>query len=81
MRFTGNLITVLRLLNNTIFYLPHNILSAVDRDSVIIKNVRTSFETLDTRLLDALRDANTEQKIMSTEVLEMALDKKRLPIL
>ena len=46
--FTGNAITMLRLLKNAIFS------SAIHRDSDIIKNVRTIFETLDTRLLDAI---------------------------
>ena len=45
---------MLGLLNNTTVH-----------HSVIIKNVRTSFETLDTRLLGALCDANTEGKMMS----------------
>ena len=40
----------------------YNILSAVHCASVIIKKVRTSFETLDTRLPDTLCDANTEGK-------------------
>ena len=52
---TGNLITMLRLLNNTIFY----------RASDIIRNVETSFEILDTRLLVALCDVNTERNMMS----------------
>ena len=52
---TGNLITMLRLLNNTIFY----------RASDIIRNVGTSFEILDTRLLVALCDVNTERNMMS----------------
>ena len=53
-RITGNLIMMLRLLKNTIFS------SAVHCASDIIKNVTASFETLDTRLLDALCDVNTE---------------------
>ena len=40
----------------------YNILSAAHRASVIIKNVRTSFKTSDTQLLDALCDANVEGK-------------------
>ena len=54
--FTGNLITMLRLLKNTIF------LSTVHRASDIIKNVRPVSETLDTRLLDGLCDVNTDGK-------------------
>ena len=52
--FTGNLITMLRLLKNTTFS------TVVHRASDIIKNVRTKFETSDTRLLDALCDVNIE---------------------
>ena len=40
----------------------YNILTAVHRASNIIKNVRTKFETSDTRLLDALCDVNTEER-------------------
>ena len=47
---------MLRLLKNTTF------LTAVDHASDIIKNVRTIFETSDTRLLDELCDVNTEGK-------------------
>ena len=49
---TGNLITILCLLNSAAF------LSAVHRASDMIKkNVRTKFETAGTRLLDALCDS------------------------
>ena len=47
------------LLKSTIF------LSATHRASDIIKNVRKIFETLDTRLLDALCDVITEGNMMS----------------
>ena len=53
--FTGNLITIPRSVKNTIFS------SAVHRASDI-KNLRTIFETLDTRLLNALCEVNTEGK-------------------
>ena len=43
----------------------YNILAAIHRTSDIIKNVRTIFETSDTRLLDALCDVNNEGKMMS----------------
>ena len=45
-----------RLLKNTTFS------TAVDRASDIIKNLRTIFETSDTRLLDAFCDVNTDEK-------------------
>ena len=47
---------MLRLLKNTTF------LTAVDRASDIIKNLRTIFETSDTRMLDASCDVNTDEK-------------------
>ena len=50
---------MLRLLKNTTFS------TAIDRTSDSIKNVRTIFETSDTRLLDALCDVNTEEEMMS----------------
>ena len=53
--YTDNLITMLRLLQNTIFS------SAVNRASDIIQDKRTMFETLDTRLLDTLCDVNTDR--------------------
>ena len=53
------IITMLRLLKNMTFS------TAVHRPSDIIKNVRTTFETSDTRLLDALCEVNTEGKMMS----------------
>ena len=54
MFITGNLInTMLGLLKNRTFS------TAVHRTSDI-KDVRIKFETSDTRLLDALRDFNTE---------------------
>ena len=54
MFITGNLITMLDLLKNRTFS------AAVHRISDIKKNLRTKFETSDTRLLDALCDLNTE---------------------
>ena len=56
MFITRNLITMLGLLKNTTFS------TAVHRASAIIKDVRTKFETSDSRLLDALCDVNTEQR-------------------
>ena len=56
---TGNLLTMLHLLKNTIFS------TAIHRVSDIIQNVRIIFETSDTRLLKALCDVNTEGKMMS----------------
>ena len=48
-----------------------------NRASDIIKNVRTIFETLDTRLSDPLSDEKTlKENICQTEVLDMALEKK-----
>ena len=47
---------MLPLLKNTTFS------TAVDHTSDIIKNLRTIFETSDTRLLDALCDVNTDEK-------------------
>ena len=47
---------MLCLPKNTVFS------SDVHHSSDIIKNVRTIFETLDTGLLDALYDVNTEGK-------------------
>ena len=48
-----------RLLRNTTFS------TAVGHSSDIIKNLRTIFGTSDTRLLDALYDVNTDEKMMS----------------
>ena len=48
-----------RLLKNTTFS------TAVDRSSDIIKNLRAIFGTSDTRLLNALCDVNTDEKVMS----------------
>ena len=48
-----------RLLKNRTFS------TAVDRFSDIIKNLRTIFGNSDTRLLDALCDVNTDEKVMS----------------
>ena len=56
--FTGNLITMLRLLKNKMFS------SAVYR---IIKNVKTIFETLDTRLLEALCNVNWMRENMMSD--------------
>ena len=53
---TGNLIAMLRLLKNKTFS------TASRRPSHIIQNVRIIFETLDTRLMEALCDVNTEGK-------------------
>ena len=50
---------MLRLLKNITFS------AAFHPVSDIIKNVRTTFEISDTRLLDALRDAKTEGRMMS----------------
>ena len=50
---------MLRLLKNTTFS------TAVCPYSYIIKNVRTIFETLDARLLDALFEVSTEGNVMS----------------
>ena len=51
--------------------------TAVHRASDIIKDVRTNFETSDTRLLDALCDLNTELRSdVRSEVFEMGLEKK-----
>ena len=69
---------MIRLLKNT------TCSTAIHRASDIIRNVRTIFETLDTRLLDALCDVNTEgnkdfwgfTSSVKNDVLEMALEKK-----
>ena len=53
---TGNLTMMLCLLKNSTFS------TAVQGASDIIKDVRTKFETLDTPLLDAMCDVNTEQR-------------------
>ena len=50
---------MLRLLKNTTFS------TAVDSASDIIENFPTIFETSDTRLLDALCEVNTDEKLMS----------------
>ena len=50
---------MLRLLNSTTFS------TAFHRVSDIIENVRTTFDISDTRLLDALCDAKTEEKMIS----------------
>ena len=54
--FAGNLITMLHLVKNTTFSI------AFHHTSDIIKNITTIFETLNTRLLHALCDVNTEGK-------------------
>ena len=56
--FVGNLIMMLRLVKNTTFSI------AFHRTSDIIKNV-TIFEILNTQLLHALCDVNTEGKMLS----------------
>ena len=61
MFITGNLITMLGLLKNTTFS------TAVHCASNIIKDVRTKFESSDTRLLDALCDVNTERRIIDVQ--------------
>ena len=53
------------LLKNTTFS------TAIDHASDIIKNLRTIFETSDSRLLDTLCDVNTDKK----NGLKMALEK------
>ena len=60
-RFTGNLITMLRLLKISIFS------TAIHHVSDIIQNVRIIFETLDTRLLEALCEVKTERNKMISD--------------
>ena len=57
------------LSKNTAFF------TAFYRVSDIIKNVRITFEISDTRLLDALCDAKTEEKMMSCTSARVALEK------
>ena len=57
--FIGHLIKMLRLLTNTTFS------TAIHCASDSIKDIKTIFETSDTRLLDTLCDVNTEGKMMS----------------
>ena len=64
---------MLRLLKNTMF------LSSVHRASVIMRNVRTIVETLDTRLLDAMCDVNTEGNMMPGRSNRNGSGEKRIP--
>ena len=70
MGFTGNLITMLRLLKNKTFS------NASHRVSDIIQNVRIIFETSDTRLLEELCEVNTEGKLMSDRNTRNGVGKK-----